>query len=60
MTTPAKPEQKDPKIGTSNPAESLWEDSKVQIGPPADGQPRKGGASDAAPTAPVITGQPKR
>lgn len=59
MTKPAKPEQNNEKIGTSNPAQSLWDDKKVIIGPPEAGQPRKGSAAPESGKLPAIIG-PKR
>lgn len=56
MTKPAEPERKDPKVGMSNPAESLWDVDSPYVGPPEEGQPRKGNASTSKPTAPVIVG----
>lgn len=56
MTKPAEPERKDKNVGTSNPAESLWEVDKPYTGPPEEGQPRKGSAQQAPATAPQIVG----
>lgn len=60
MSRPAEPERKDPTIGDSNPAKSLWEEKKPYVGPPAEGHPRKGAASEEPALAPKIMGEPSK
>lgn len=59
MSRPAQPERNDPTIGDSNPAKSLWDESKPYVGPPEEGQPRKGAKNPAPSTTPVIMGEPE-
>jgi hypothetical protein len=56
MSRPAEPERKNPHVGESNPAASLWDEDKPYTGPPESGQPRKGSAQKEPPLAPRIVG----
>lgn len=40
MTHPAEPERRDPRVGISNPHQSLWVIDHPYLGPPEEGQPR--------------------
>lgn len=49
---PAERERNDPHIGLSNPDASTWDFDEPYLGPPEDGQPRRGSRRDdgTAPT----------